>query len=65
MSRADIADLMSLTSESVRRAMTQLKRERLIRLPQPGKVGITDLARLREAGVVIAEPAAGDLAIGR
>ena len=56
MSRADIADFLGLTSESVSRAMTQLKRDNLIRLPRPGEVEILDLARLREVGVVMAEP---------
>ncbi len=58
MSRADIADFLGLTSESVSRALTQLKREQLIHLPRPGEAEVVDLARLREAGVVIAEPAA-------
>lgn len=58
MSRSDIADFLGLTSESVSRALTQLKREQLIHLPRPGEAEIVDLARLREAGVVFAEPAA-------
>jgi len=57
MSRADIADFLGLTSESVSRAMTRLKRDGLIRLPSPGEVEIPDLARLRDVGLVIAEPA--------
>jgi len=56
MSRTDIADFLGLTPESVSRAMTRLKRDGLIRLPSPGEVEIPDLARLRDAGVVIAEP---------
>lgn len=61
MSRADIADFLGLTSESVSRALTQLKREALIHLPRPGEAEVVDLARLREAGVVIAEPASAPL----
>jgi CRP/FNR family transcriptional regulator len=56
MSRTDIADFLGLTPESVSRAMTRLKRDGLIRLPSPGEVEIPDLARLRDVGVVIAEP---------
>jgi CRP/FNR family transcriptional regulator len=65
MSRADIADFLGLTSESVSRAMTQLKRDSLIRLPRPGEVEILDLARLREVGVVMAEPTPIDLGPAR
>lgn len=57
MSRADIADFLGLTSESVSRALTRLRRDGLIRLPAPGEVEIHDLARLREVGIVVAEPA--------
>jgi CRP/FNR family transcriptional regulator len=56
MSRADIADFLGLTSESVSRALTRLRREGLIALPAPGDVEIRDLARLREVGIVVAEP---------
>jgi len=56
MSRADIADFLGLTPESVSRAMTRLKRDGLIRLPSPGEVEIPNLARLRDVGVVMAEP---------
>jgi CRP/FNR family transcriptional regulator len=57
MSRTDIADFLGLTPESVSRAMTRLKRDGLIRLPSPVEVEIPDLARLRDVGVVMAEPA--------
>lgn len=60
MSRADIADFLGLTSESVSRALTRLRRDGLIDLPAPGEVEIRDMARLRELGVVIAEPSARD-----
>jgi CRP/FNR family transcriptional regulator len=56
MSRADIADFLGLTSESVSRAITRLRRDGLIELLAPGEVEIRDMARLRELGVVIAEP---------
>ncbi len=60
MSRTDIADFLGLTSESVSRALTRLRRAGLIELPAPGEVEIRDMARLRELGVVIAEPATRD-----
>lgn len=56
MSRADIADFLGLTGESVSRALTRLRRDGLIDLPEPGAVEIRDMVRLREVGVVIAEP---------
>ncbi len=60
MSRADIADFLGLTSESVSRAITRLRREGLIELPLPGEVRILDMVRLRELGVVLAEPSPHD-----
>ncbi|MEZ5457968.1 MAG: Crp/Fnr family transcriptional regulator [Steroidobacteraceae bacterium] len=60
MSRTDIADFLGLTSESVSRAITQLRRDGLIDLPVAGEVEIRDMPRLRELGVVIAEPVARD-----
>lgn len=60
MSRADIADFLGLTSESVSRALTRLRRDALIDLPAPGEFEVRDLARLRELGVVIVEPSARD-----
>ena len=56
MSRADIADFLGLTSESVSRALTRLRRDGLIELPAAGEVEVRDMARLRELGIVIAEP---------
>lgn len=58
MSRTDIADFLGLTSESVSRAFTTLKRSGVIRLPDPLTVEVPDLARLRDVGGVAAEPAA-------
>jgi CRP/FNR family transcriptional regulator, anaerobic regulatory protein len=57
MSRTDIADFLGLTSESVSRAFTILKREGVIRLPDPQNIEVPDFARLRSVGVVAAEPA--------
>lgn len=57
MSRADIADFLGLTSESVSRALTRLRRDGLIELPAPGALRICDMDRLRTMGVVLAEPA--------
>ena len=56
MSRADIADFLGLTSESVSRALTQLRQDGLIQLPTADRAEILDMQRLREVGVVIAEP---------
>ena len=56
MSRADIADFLGLTSESVSRALTQLRQDGLIRLPAPDTAEILDMQKLRELGVVMAEP---------
>jgi DNA-binding transcriptional regulator LsrR (DeoR family) len=56
MSRADIADFLGLTSESVSRALTRLRRDGLIRLPAADQVSIVDMPRLRSIGVVEAEP---------
>jgi len=57
MSRTDIADFLGLTSESVSRSLTQLRRAGLIDLPAAGVLQIRDMARLRTVGVVLAEPA--------
>jgi CRP/FNR family transcriptional regulator len=57
MSRADIADFLGLTSESVSRALTRLRQDGLIELPAPGALRICDMDRLRTTGVVLAEPA--------
>ncbi|OJX77469.1 cyclic nucleotide-binding domain-containing protein [Magnetospirillum sp. 64-120] len=48
MSRADIADYLGLTIETVSRTFTQLKREGIIGLPASGHVVLTDAAALRE-----------------
>jgi CRP/FNR family transcriptional regulator len=56
MSRADIADFLGLTSESVSRSLTRLRRAGLISLPAADQVGILDMPRLRSIGVVEAEP---------
>jgi len=48
MGRADIADYLGLTTETVSRTITHLKRDGLIRLLQGGRVDLPDLAALRE-----------------
>lgn len=48
MGRADIADYLGLTTETVSRTITNLKRDGHIRLLQGGKVELPDLAALRE-----------------
>lgn len=48
MSRADIADYLGLTIETVSRTFTQLKRDGIIGLPASGHVVLTDAAALRE-----------------
>jgi len=48
MTRADIADYLGLTVETVSRNITKLKMMRIISLPSLGVVSILDLARLRD-----------------
>ncbi len=48
MSRADIADYLGLTTETVSRTLTQLKSSSLIRLREGGKIQIVDMAQLRD-----------------
>ncbi|MGE5545417.1 MAG: helix-turn-helix domain-containing protein [Solirubrobacterales bacterium] len=48
MSRADIADYLGLTIETVSRTFTQLKREGIIGLPASGHVVLMDPVGLRE-----------------
>lgn len=57
MRRADIADFMGLTTETVSRAFTTLRQQGVIRLPDVNDVEVVDMARLREVGLVVAEPA--------
>ncbi len=57
MRRADIADFMGLTVETVSRAMTLLKQMNAIRLHGHYDVEIADMNRLRSIAVVVAEPA--------
>ncbi|MDH3229792.1 MAG: helix-turn-helix domain-containing protein [Alphaproteobacteria bacterium] len=48
MGRADIADYLGLTTETVSRTITNLKRDGLIRLLHGGRVELPDLAALRD-----------------
>ena len=59
MSRNDIADFMGLTIETVSRSLTRLKKMGLIFIPRSDQIEIIDQKRLREVGVVVAEPAPG------
>lgn len=52
MSRGDIADFLGLTGESVSRAMTALRSQRVIALPDPHRIVVLDVPRLRELGIV-------------
>jgi CRP-like cAMP-binding protein len=48
MSRADIADFLGLTIETVSRNLTKLRLSGVIDLPQPTKVVIPDISRLQD-----------------
>ncbi|MCH8951169.1 MAG: Crp/Fnr family transcriptional regulator [Proteobacteria bacterium] len=48
MSRAEIADYLSLTTETVSRAFSLLRAEGIVRLPKPHQVEICDISRLQE-----------------
>ncbi len=48
MSRADIADYLGLTTETVSRTLTHLKSGGLIRLLEGSKIQIADMSELRE-----------------
>ena len=48
MGRADIADYLGLTTETVSRTITNLKRDGYIRLLQGGRVELPDLSALKE-----------------
>ncbi len=56
MRRADIADFMGLTIETVSRAFTAMKASGVIRLHGAYEVEIVDMDELRALGVVVAEP---------
>lgn len=57
MGRADIADFLGLTTETVSRAFTELKRREIIRAGKPDDVEILDRARLMTLAEVRGEPA--------
>ena len=48
MTRADIADYLGLTIETVSRSLTKLKRDRIINLPEAVRVTVVDRDRLEE-----------------
>ena len=48
MTRADIADYLGLTIETISRVLAQFKEERLIDLPRPHQFRVLDLDRLKE-----------------
>lgn len=48
MTRADIADYLGLTIETVSRTLTKLKRERVISLPEAVKIKLIDRDRLED-----------------
>jgi cAMP-binding proteins - catabolite gene activator and regulatory subunit of cAMP-dependent protein kinases len=56
MSRADIADYLGLTIETVSRTFTQLRREDIIGLPDAGHVVLIDAEGLRELAEGTAAP---------
>jgi CRP-like cAMP-binding protein len=47
MSRSDIADYLGLTMETVSRNLTQLKRRRLIEIPDGKRLRVLNTAALR------------------
>ncbi len=49
MNRQDMADYLGLTIETVSRVLTDLKRLRLITLPELHEFAITDIERARES----------------
>lgn len=48
MTRADIADYLGLTIETVSRTLTKLKQDELIALPTPNRIEIRDRDKLQE-----------------
>jgi CRP-like cAMP-binding protein len=48
MNRQDMADYLGLTIETVSRVMTDLKRSRLVTLPELHEFAIVDMERARE-----------------
>jgi len=59
MTRGDIADFLGLTGESVSRAITALRAQGVIDLPEPHRIRVCDAARLRAIGMVESGLAAG------
>lgn len=57
MRRADIADFLGLSTETVSRTLTSLRESGVIELVGATDIRIADLAALRSIGVVVAEPA--------
>lgn len=57
MGRADIADFLGLTTETVSRAFSELRRRGLIETRGSHDVAVTDLGRLRELGEILGDPA--------
>jgi CRP/FNR family transcriptional regulator len=57
MGRADIADFLGLTTETVSRAFSELRRRGLVETRGIHDVAVTDLARLRELGEIEGDPA--------
>ena len=48
MTRADIADYLGLTIETVSRTLTKLKRDKIISLPEAVRITVVDRGRLEE-----------------
>ena len=50
MKRSDIADFLGLTIETISRTLTKMRKDGIICLPDPHRVCVPSMARLRDLG---------------